>query len=85
VHISKLAKGKRIKHTGEVLAKGQTVEVRIETVDAEKKRISLSLVGSEGEENEEKTDDYRKYLGGPSRSLGSWGDMLKGKARVKPH
>jgi len=83
VHISKLAKGKRIKHAGEVLAKGQTVEVRIESVDVEKKRISLSLVDSEVEENEEKTDDYHKYLEGPSRSLGSLGDMLKGK--VKPH
>lgn len=85
VHISKLAKGKRIKHAGEVLAKGQTVEVRIESVDAEKKRISLSLVDSEGEENGEETGDYHKYLEGPSRSLGSLGDLLKGKARVKSY
>jgi small subunit ribosomal protein S1 len=85
LHISKLAKGKRIKHAGEVLAKGQTVEVRIETVDADKKRISLSLVDSEGEENEEKNDDYHKYLGSQANSLGSLGDILKGKAKVKTH
>lgn len=83
VHISSLAKGKRLKHVGEVLAKGQVVQVRIEAVDTDRKRLSLSLADSEEEKNEGKPDDYHKYLGGPSRALGSWGDVLK--SRIKPH
>ncbi len=84
LHISKLAKGKKIKHAGEALAKGQKVEVRIESVDEEKKRISLSLVGPDEDKNEEKSDDYHKYLTEKSTSFGSLGDMLKGKLKFKP-
>ncbi len=55
IHISKLAKGKRIKHAGEVLTKGQPVAVRIEAIDLEKKRISLYLDSLDGKENEQET------------------------------
>ncbi len=80
IHISKLGKGKRIKHAEEVLAKGQEVDVCIDAIDSEKKRISLSLatVGSEGEE--EKVDDFQKYLEeAKPTSLGSLGEALKAK------
>ena len=92
LHISKLAKGKRIKHASEVLAKGQSVEVRIEAIDAEKKRISLALAtgdvegtekaGTEG--NEDKVEDLLKYLGeAKATSFGSLGDLLKTKYSPK--
>ena len=43
VHISKLAK-RFIKHPSEVVQVGDIVEVRVLSVDVEKKRISLSMV-----------------------------------------
>jgi len=88
IHISKLAKGKRIKHANEILTKGQPIEVRIEAIDAEKKRISLSLAAADSEgtatgepgENKEKAEDLLKYLGeAKSTSFGSLGDLMKAK------
>ena len=87
VHISKLAKGKRIKHANEILTKGQSIEVRIEAIDTEKKRISLTLAGGDGEGEktagpgeEEKVEDLLKYMGeAKSTSFGSLGDLLKVK------
>ena len=45
VHISKLGAGKRVNHPREVVAKGQIVEVKIDNIDKDNKRMSLSLVG----------------------------------------
>jgi len=83
IHISKLGKGKRIKHAEEALAKGQAVDVRIESIDTEKKRISLAFAESDSDDQEEKADDYRKYLGTSSSPFGSLGDKLKGKLSAK--
>jgi len=83
IHISKLGKGKRIKHAGEALVKGQVVNVRIEAMDIEKKRLSLFLDSSEGAESEQEPDDYHKYLGASSSSFGSLGDKLRNKLSVK--
>ncbi len=43
VHISKLGAGRRIGHPSEVLKEGELVEVEIEAIDGEQKRMSLSL------------------------------------------
>lgn len=43
VHISNLGAGRRINHPREVVADGQELEVRIDQIDAENKRISLSI------------------------------------------
>ena len=43
VHISKLGAGRRIGHPSDVVKEGDTVEVRIESVDVEARRISLSM------------------------------------------
>lgn len=43
VHISKLGAGKRLAHASEVLEEGQQLEVVVESVDLERKRISLVL------------------------------------------
>jgi small subunit ribosomal protein S1 len=92
IHISKLAKGKRIKHASEVLAKGQSIEIRIEAIDTEKKRISLALAAADGEgaekagpgANEEKVEDLLKYMEEvKSTSFGSLGDLLKAKYAPK--
>ena len=43
VHISNLGAGRRINHPREVVTEGAEIEVRIDSIDAENKRISLSL------------------------------------------
>ncbi|PKN46033.1 MAG: 30S ribosomal protein S1, partial [Deltaproteobacteria bacterium HGW-Deltaproteobacteria-16] len=43
VHISKLGAGRRISHPREVVQVGDALEVKIDSVDSEKKRLSLSL------------------------------------------
>lgn len=83
IHISKLGNGKRIKHTSEVLTAGQTVEVQIEAIDSEKKRISLSLAHTNGDEQPTQLNDYASYLGISSTSFGSLGDTLKNRLTSK--
>ena len=80
IHISKLASGKKLKHAREALAQDQSVEVKIEKVEKDRKRISLSLVGTD--QGDEKKEDLDKYMDKASPALGSLGDILKG--RIKP-
>ncbi len=79
LHISKLASGKKLKHAREALAQDQSLEVKIEKVEREKKRISLSLAGTD---SEEKRDEFDQYMDKGSPALGSLGDILKRK--IKP-
>ena len=89
IHISKLAGGRRINHPREVVEEGQTVDVKIEAVDGEEKRISLSLVGETAEEETaDKGADMRDYLqrqgkSGSGGGLGTLGEMLKQKLQEK--
>jgi small subunit ribosomal protein S1 len=84
LHISKLGSGKRIRHPHEVVAKGQVLEVRIDIVDRDNKRISLSLAGSEGpEDQKEGAEDYSRYLKGSPDSMGTLADLLKAKLGEK--
>ena len=78
VHISKLGAGRRISHPREVVQVGDALEVKIDSVDAEKKRLSLSLplpAKAEGGEaakaggkkdkgagEGENRDDFRQYI-----------------------
>lgn len=47
LHISKLGRGRRLKHPREAVQEGDMIEVIIDSVDREKKRLSLSLTGGE--------------------------------------
>ncbi|MBI5556136.1 MAG: 30S ribosomal protein S1 [Deltaproteobacteria bacterium] len=47
IHISALGHGRRINHPREAVRQGESLEVRIDAIDREKKRISLSLPQSE--------------------------------------
>ena len=81
VHISKLGKGKRINHPGEVVAVGEALNVRVENIDRDQKRVSLVPVRAEKEESigPSEGEDYRQYMEKPATSLGSLGDLLKSK------
>ena len=50
LHISNLSRGRRISHPREVVQIGQEVEIRIDSIKLEEKRISLSLTALDNQE-----------------------------------
>ncbi len=92
LHISKLGAGRRLNHPREVLETGQEVEVKIEAVKAEERRISLALSGNltpavdgtkDGEVKSGGEDDYRQYTRpAKSSSMGTLGDLLTAKLKL---
>ena len=78
IHISQLGQGKRISHPREVIAEGQTVEVRVLKIDTENKRLSLALASAGLQETPD--EDFRQYIekqpAQKSASLGSLGAAL---------
>jgi small subunit ribosomal protein S1 len=76
IPISRLSKGKKIRHPREVLVQGDQIEVAVESSDREKRRLSLSPVAPE----EEREDSYSPYLQKGTRSFGSLGDMMNRKS-----
>jgi small subunit ribosomal protein S1 len=84
LHISKLGAGKRINHPREVVSKGQVVEVKVDKVDKDNKRLSLSLAGSEqAREQKEGEEDFKQYLKEKPDSMGTLADLLKSKIVTK--
>jgi len=84
VPISRLGGGKRINHPREVLKEGEQIEVKVESVDRDARRISLSLgaVGRAAEEEESELASFRQQATeGSSKSLGSLGELLKAKLK----
>jgi small subunit ribosomal protein S1 len=47
IHISKVGQGRRINHPREILSIGEAISIKIEDLDSEKNRISLSIQTSE--------------------------------------
>jgi len=82
LHISKLGRGKKIKHAQDVLAKDRDIDVKIEKIDREHKKISLGLADNEDEKSgsrEESGDDYKGYLPRSPKTMGTLGDLMKKK------
>jgi small subunit ribosomal protein S1 len=78
LHISRLGEGRQLKHPREILKTGQQLEVTIEKIDQEQRRISLLPASTAGEEGPgsyvEKAAD---------EGLGTLGDLLKAAERKK--
>ncbi|AJE03919.1 30S ribosomal protein S1 [Geobacter pickeringii] len=86
IHISKLGKGKRISHPREALNEGETVEVKVDGVDRENRKLSLSLaeVSRAAEEEQKSVASFRQQTTTSSKeSMGSFGDLLKAKLDEK--
>lgn len=86
VHISKLGGGKRINHPREVLREGESLEVKIDGIDRENRKISLSLAGAsrEAEEAEKSLSEFRKQAADTSPTgMGTLGEILKARLREK--
>ena len=84
LHISKLGKGKKIKHAQDVLSKDREIDVRIEKIDRDNKRISLDLATNTEEKNgsSEENDNYQSYMPKAPKTMGTFGDLLS-KAKKK--
>ncbi|MFA7059848.1 MAG: 30S ribosomal protein S1 [Pedobacter sp.] len=78
IHISRMGAGKRINHPREVLKEGETIEVRIESVDRNNRRLSLALAGAAraAEEEEETLAEFRRQAAEAPKGMGTLGDML---------
>jgi len=86
IHISRLGEGKRISHPREVLKEGDMVEVKVESVDRENRRLSLVLAGPARAADEEEAvlDSFRNQnAASTGKSMGSLGDLLKMKQGQK--
>ena len=80
LHISKIARGKKIKHAGDVLKAGEEIEIRIEKIDRENKIISLTLASDDMDHSiATEEEDFRGYLGKSPKTMGTLGDLLKKK------
>jgi small subunit ribosomal protein S1 len=79
VHISELGAGRRINHPKEVVAIGQEVEAVVLTVDAERRRLALSLAASKGGTAEDVAAAVRAQ---PAAKLGTLGDLLARAGRA---
>ena len=91
VHISKLGQGRRINHPREALEEGQDLEVVIESIELDSRKISLApsdYVSAEKKE-EKQRDDFKSYLSTSTQksnkkdSMGSLGALLKAKMDEK--
>lgn len=80
LHISKLGQGQRIRHPQDVVKVGQNLQVIIEKVDPEERRISLALIGQEEEAGE---SSYSDAPATSSYGFGSLGDLLKAGPQKK--
>ena len=83
VHISELGRGKRINHPREVVEVGQELEVKIKGVDTEKRRLSLSVIDTEKDEEKDAYENYSKKKTNSAASFGTLGDLLKAKLGEK--
>ena len=90
VHISKLGAGRRIHHPREVMEEGQNIDVKIENIDLNARRISLipsDYVSAESKDEEQKAE-YKSYISGDKKKkvkneVGSLGELLKAKMAEK--
>ena len=83
LHIAKLARGKKIKHAGDVLKAGEEIEVKIEKIDRENRKISLDLAGSDKDISVAGEDeDFRNYIAKSPKAMGTLGDLSE-KEKIK--
>ncbi len=90
LHISRLGGGRRINHPREVLEEGQNIEVKVDGIDVEQRRISLVPADyvSEESETEREKNEYQRFVHKKKKEraaekIGSFGALLQAKIREK--
>jgi len=83
LHISKIGKGKRINHPREVLKDGETVEVIVEGVDRDSRRISLAMAETVRAAAEAEADilSFRQMSSQAPEKMGTFADLLQAKLK----
>ncbi|MDA3812185.1 MAG: S1 RNA-binding domain-containing protein [Spirochaetaceae bacterium] len=76
IHVSELKGNDRDVNPGDILKKGQSLRVQINSVDVARKRISLKQVSSIQED-----ENYQKYLEPESTTYNPFAELLKEKAK----
>jgi len=76
LHISKLGQGRHINHPQEVVKEQQEIDVLIEKIDTDERRISLTTPGQK-DASEEEDEDVQQYVDNTDENeLGSMQDEL---------
>ena len=88
IHISKLGGGRRINHPREAVEAGQDIEVIIEGIDDEERRVSLVPSDYQAPEDTEEAErqEYKKFVAAKEKKttgMGSLGELLKAKMEEK--
>lgn len=89
VHVSRLSVDRRVSHPRQVVTPGQQVEATVVEVDAEKRRIGLSMVESarrakqEGERDQSGETAAALERSRESKSLGTFADLLAASRKRK--
>ena len=87
IHVSRLGGEKRINHPEDVLKNGQTIEVRVEAVDLQNRRISLvpAEISREEDETAATLEKYQQQETKASEepAMGSMGEQLKRQMEQK--
>jgi len=83
LHISKLGAGKRINHPRDVVKEGEQLEVKIESIDRDSRRISLALAGPAraADEEEATMTEFRRQADDGPKGMGTLADMFKPKVQ----
>lgn len=83
IHISKLGTGKRINHPREVLKEGEAVEVKVESVDKDARRISLALAGAARAADEEEATlaEFRRQSADAPKGMGTFAELFAAKKK----
>jgi Ribosomal protein S1 len=81
LHISKLGTGRQVRHPREVLSIGQEMTVKVESVDADQKRLALTPEDDAANDSREPVADVadtpQSHPYRPSPSMGTLGDLLQ--------
>ncbi|VAW40427.1 SSU ribosomal protein S1p [hydrothermal vent metagenome] len=83
LHISKLGAGRRINHPREVLEVGGEITVRIDSVEADKKRISLAPEDAAPDRDKDERPARAPAVKSTPKTLGTLGDLLRDKLAGK--
>ena len=84
LHISKLSRGKKIKHASDVLTADSQLEVQIEKIDRANKRLSLNIPGNNQDVSSDGGgEDFRSYVPEAPKTMGTFGDLMKKSKKKK--
>lgn len=79
LHVSDFGGGSKIKHPREVVKEGDSLEVIIGQVDTNQKRISLKLVNTKKENEDENYDQFMGKRNDSYTPFGNLGNLMKNK------